>query len=241
MIIRSVVGRFMEPLVVFRGIVAGQVQRGNSLRRSSRTALPASLVLLCCSIIVSGTSRAEGLDLALSNETANLNLILNPFSPRALRSSRSPLRVAPRGSELSIGAFVNEIGDSLLHATLMARGVNISNGTQYKLGAGMKAIGGDLEEVDEKVSALALGFQASVLLGYADTNPLDFTVEAFFAPGITSFSDAEQFSELAARLQVEVIGQARAYLGYRRISFDTNDFGEQRLDRGIHLGLNITF
>lgn len=230
MVIQSVVGRFVRLFELLSGVVARRVSAAG----------PVGLAMLVCSVAMNGTARAEGLDLALSNETANLNLILNPFSPRAERSTRSPLRVAPRGSELTLGAFVNEIGDSLLHATIMARGVNISNGTQYKLGAGMKVIGGDLE-IDEKVSALALGFQASVLLGYADTNPLDFTVEAFFAPGITSFSDAEQFSELAARLQVEVIGQARAYLGYRRITFDTNDFGEQRLDRGIHLGLNITF
>ena len=211
--------------------------------RRAKSGLKAALLapLLGCLVCWSSVAKAEGLDLALSNETANLFLILNPFSPRAERTSdRNMLRIAPRGSELSIGAFINETGDSLLHATIMARGVNVSKGTQYKLGAGMKAVGGDLE-IDEKVSALALGFQASVLLGYADTNPIDFTVEGFLAPSITSFSDAEQFTELAARLQVEVIGQARAYLGYRRITFDTNDFGEQRLDRGVHLGLNITF
>ncbi len=240
MIYRSVVNKFIKSLAVLAG--TGKPVATVSACQSCRPRRFAHFgaVLIACSVVLAGTARAEGLDLALSNETANLNLILNPFSPRALRSSRNPLRAAPRGSELSIGAFVNEIGDNLLHATILARGVNIANGTQYKLGAGMKVIGGDLE-IDEKVSALALGFQASVLLGYADTNPIDFTVEGFFAPGITSFSDAEQFSEIAARLQVEVIGQARAYLGYRRISFDTNDFGEQQLDRGIHLGLNITF
>ena len=92
-----------------------------------------------CLLVFNSTARAEGLDLALSNETANLFLILNPFSPRAERSGRNPLRIAPRGSELSIGAFTNETGDNLLHATILAKGVNISNGTQYKLGAGMKA------------------------------------------------------------------------------------------------------
>jgi len=202
--------------------------------------MPLVAVMLLGNLVATNPARAEGLDLALSHETAYLFLTLNPFSPRADVSPRNPMRIAPRGSELSVGAFINETGDNLLHATIMAKGVNISNGTQYKLGAGMKIVGGDLE-IDETVSALALGFQASVLLGYADTNPLDFTVEAFFAPSITSFSDAEQYAELAARLQIEVIGQARAYLGYRRMSFDTNDFGEQRLDRGVHLGLNITF
>ena len=141
---------------------------------------------------------------------------------------------------LALGGFVNEAGDNLFHATIMARGVNRAGGTQYKLGAGMKLVGGDLD-VDETVSALALGFQTSVLLANTNTNPIDFTFEGFYAPGITSFSDALSYTELAARLQVEIIGQARAYVGYRRLTFETNDFGDQRLDRGVHIGLNITF
>ncbi len=186
------------------------------------------------------TSQAEGLDLALSDDTANLFVILNPFSPRSNLPLGGVRDRAPRGSELALGGFVNEAGDNLFHATIMARGVNRAGGTQYKLGAGMKLVGGDLD-VDETVSALALGFQTSVLLANTNTNPIDFTFEGFYAPGITSFSDALSYTELAARLQVEIIGQARAYVGYRRLTFETNDFGDQRLDRGVHIGLNITF
>ena len=80
-----------------------------------------------------------------------------------------------------------------------------------------------------------------MLLGFANTSPIDFTLEGFYAPGIASFNDAESYTELAARLQIEVIGQARAYIGYRRLTFETNDFGDQRLDRGVHIGMNITF
>lgn len=198
------------------------------------------LPLFVVAVGIQNPVKAEGIDLALGDDTANIFVILNPFSPTANLPIRGIRNRAPRGSELALGGFINEAGDNLIHATLLAKGVNRSGGTQYKLGAGMKLVGGDLE-VDESVSALALGFQASVLLANTNTNPIDFTVEGFYAPGITSFSDALSYTELAARLQVEIIGQARAYIGYRRLTFETNDFGDQRLDRGMHIGLNITF
>ena len=204
-----------------------------------RCSLPVFAFVL--SIFTAGnTAHAEGFYLALSDDTANIFVILNPFSPRSRFPGPQLGNRAPRGSEFSFGGFVNEAGDNLLHATLMARGVNRTRNTQYKLGAGMKIVGGDLD-VDETVSALALGFQTSVLLGFANTSPIDFTLEGFYAPGIASFNDAESYTELAARLQIEVIGQARAYIGYRQLTFETNDFGDQRLDRGMHIGMNITF
>ncbi len=192
-----------------------------------KKSIAALLLALSCAF-TSVPSSAGGLDLALSNETAYLAVIVNPY------------QLYEGGSELALGAFVNEPGDNLVYATLLARGVQTLDSSQYKLGAGIKAIGGDLE-VDETVGALALGFQVSMLLSSSQFNPVDFTVEGFYAPSIASFSDSEEFSELSARLQIEIIPQARAYVGYRRISFDTNDFGEQQLDRSVHLGLNITF
>jgi len=203
--------------------------------------LALSVVLLIGAGTLSSPVRAEGLDLALSDDTANLSVLLNPFNPQRFDPrKRRQIGVVPQGSELALGAFVNEVGDSLLHATILTKGVHIPNGRLYKFGAGLRVIGGDLD-IDENVSALALGFHTLVMLGFAATTPLDFIVEGWYAPGISSFGDAENYVELSARLQVEIIGQARAYVGYRRLTFDTNDFGDQELDNGVHLGLNITF
>lgn len=200
-----------------------------------------SVAMLMGAGTMSSPVRAEGLDLALSDNTANLSVLLNPFNPQRFDPrKRRQIGVVPRGSELALGAFVNEIGDNLLHATILTKGVHIPNGRLYKFGAGLRVIGGELE-VDENVSALALGFHTLVMLGFAATTPIDFIFEGWYAPGISSFSDAENYIELSARLQVEIIGQARAYVGFRRLTFETNDFGDQELDNGVHLGLNITF
>lgn len=181
---------------------------------------------------------AGGLDLALSNETANLAVLLNPHQ-----------FYQGGGSELAVGAFVSEQGDKLAHATLMARGYRQSGGTQYSLGAGMKALVGDVAipavganpETEEEVGAVALGFQVGMLLASSKHNPIELAFEGFLAPSITSFSDAERYSEVGARLQVDVIPQARAYVGYRRMNFDTNDFNNVRIDRSVHVGIKLTF
>lgn len=182
---------------------------------------------------------AAGLDLALSNETANLAVLFNPYQFRS-----------GGGSELVLGGFVNETGDNLLYATLMARGKRQSGKSVYSLGAGFRALFGELEigeelavdgEDSERVGAIGIGIQAGVLLTSSRHTPVELIGEAFMAPSITSFSDADQYTEFGARLQVEVIPQARAYLGFRRLSFDTNDFDGVQLDSGFHLGLNVSF
>ncbi|MFK7889301.1 MAG: hypothetical protein AB8B63_00680 [Granulosicoccus sp.] len=187
---------------------------------------------------------AGAIDLALSDETAYLSLI---FDTDPLYSSQFDSRDG--GSEVSIGAFISESDDNLLHATLIARGYKQANLSVYQISAGMKLIGGDIEigeefveqERSETVGALALGFQAGLILVPAQYNPVELTFEGFYAPSITSFSDAERYGEISARLQVDVTSRARAYIGYRRMRFDTNEFENVTLDRSAHFGLVLLF
>lgn len=189
-------------------------------------------VLLCVVLMFSssGSWAGGGIDLSLSSEAASLSILLNPGGVLSAGGT----------TELTIGGIVNEKGDNLYQATLLARGVRQSQGGQYNIGAGMRLIGGDLD-VDETVGALALGFQASILLAPSKFNPMDLIIEAFFAPSISSFTDAEEYSEIGARLQIDVVPQARAYIGYRRLAFDTEDFNNVTVDKSVHAGLSIRF
>jgi len=187
---------------------------------------------------------AAGLDLSLSDETANLVYL---FRNDPLNRSRQPNQDG--GSELAAGIFFNEGGAQLAHGTLLARGYRQSASTQYHVSAGMRLIAGGIEVKndttggtdDESVGALALGFQAGMLLQSADYNPVEVTFEGFYAPSITSFSDAERYGEVSVKLQIEIMTRARAYIGYRRMRFDTNIFENVTLDRSAHFGLNISF
>ena len=201
--------------------------------------------LLAGVVLLVGSTQAlaGGLDIALSNDTANIAYTFNgdPLS----RHNRADIK---GGTELSVGGFINESGDNVLHATLMARGIQQYVLSQYNISAGIKLIGGEIEVETpiegmmeaETVGALALGFQAGLVMP-SRYNPVELSFSGFYAPSITSFSDAERFGELTARLQVEVTTKARAYIGYRRLLFDTNDAENVRLDHNAHFGLSISF
>ena len=209
------------------------------MQKAMKQAL-AGLALLSGGALLSPVATASAIDFALSNETANFSVVLNP---RQFYTGG--------GSELAFGGFVSEEDDRLAHVSLMARGTRPTAASRYNLAAGLKAIVGEIaidpervvvgDEDSEKVGAVALGFQTEVLLSQSRRNPVELGFDVFFAPSIASFSDAEQFSEIAARLQIEIIPQARAYVGYRRMGFDTNDYDKVRLDRSVHVGLRIVY
>ena len=190
---------------------------------------------------------AGGLDLSLSNETANLVITLDrdPFLNNQFDDQS---RTQAGGAELAVGGFITEVGDNLLHATLLARGIRQSANSQYQIGAGMKLVGGEIEvgidrgnDESDTVGALALGFQTIMLLLPSNYNPVELSLEGFFAPSITSFADAERYGEISAKLQFEIMPRARAYVGYRRMRIDTAEFDNIRLDRSAHFGLSISF
>lgn len=199
----------------------------------------AGLVLL----VGSTQAFAGGLDIALSDDTANISLTL---SQDPLARQHGGYRDG--GSELAVGGFISETGDNVLHLTFLARGIQQTLRSQYNLSAGMKFIAGEVEAdtleagvfESESVGALALGIQVGMVVP-SNYNPVEFSVEGFYAPSITSFADAERYGELAARMQVEIMPRARAYVGYRRMMFDTNDADNVRLDHSAHFGLSISF
>jgi len=197
-----------------------------------------ALALLMASMTTSMSVRAAGLDIALSNDTANIAVLFNPYT-----FSKGG------GSELSVGGFLNETGDNLLFASLMAHGIRNIPGQQYTLAAGVKLLTGELEVGDqfvdavgssESVGALGLGFKAGYVIP-ARQNPMELSLEGFIAPNITSFGDAEGYTEINARFQVEIIPAALTYIGYRRVEFDTNNFNDVRLDSSLHLGIKLAF
>jgi len=195
-------------------------------------------------LIVPMSSWAGSIDLSLSNQTANLQYL---FNEDVLYPEQTSVKAG--GSELSLGLFFNENSENLVYGTLFARGYRQAAGTQYQVSAGMRLLGGNISIEDEEqgrdeeesIGALALGFQAGLLLIPGKYNPVDITFEGFYAPSITSFSDAERYGQVSVKLQVEIMPRARAYIGYRRIRFDTNDYADITLDRSAHFGLNLSF
>ena len=182
----------------------------------------AAAVLAVCSTAV----HADGLDISLSDETANIVYLTDSGS------------FGYGGADIGFGVFFNEEDDFLAHANLLVTS-NPLSGNNFQFGVGTKAYLGTVDQVDEDVAAIAIGGLARYVIP-AQT-PMAFSLEGYWAPDITSFSDAEGVQELTARFEIEVLPSTRGYIGYRLLEPELEDAGDVEIDDEIHLGIRITF
>lgn len=177
---------------------------------------------------MSNEANAAGLDLALSNETANIEVFtpLNNF--------------IEQGSQLSLGLFYNELDDAVGYAKLVAVGTQTNTRLPYRLSVGAKAYAGEVKEANADVGAIAIG--GAIEIQYAEGyNPIDLTIEGFFTPGITTFGDTESVIEIGARLSVEIVPQAKAFIGYRNFEVEDTNNITWELDDNVHFGIRLQF
>ena len=104
-------------------------------------------------------------------------------------------------------------------------------------GVGLKGVMAEVN--DFNAAALALGGQMRFSL--PATARLGIVGELYFSPNIVTYRDAERFVQADARLEYELIPQASAYIGYRRITFSLANKTEAVLDTGFNAGVRISF
>lgn len=193
---------------------------GNTMRKL----LP---VAAAVALIVGKPVHATGLDLALSNETANIE-------------GFTPLSVIDEGGQLGVGVFYNDLDDVVFHSTLIAMGNQTNTRVPYQLAVGVKVLAGEIKEAGVDVGALAIGGSINIQypIGY---NPVDFNVEAYFTPGITTFGDTESVIEISSRLSIEIVPQAKAFIGYRLLEIEDQNNVTWELDDNVHFGIRLQF
>lgn len=197
-----------------------------------RTLLP----VIVLGLLLSTSTRASGLDLSLSNETANIEYL-------------SPVRKLTRGvggrqlestGLFTAGLFYNELDDVVVHAKLIAVGNQTKTRVPYQLEFGVKAYAGEVKEDDTSVGALAVGGGIKIQ-NPARFNPIDLKIEAFFTPGITTFGDTDSLLEIGARVSLEIVPAAKAFLGYRLLEVENDSHATLELDDNLHLGIRLQF
>ncbi len=105
-------------------------------------------------------------------------------------------------------------------------------------GIGLKAL--VAKAGDFNAAALALGGQMR-FSSPGDTR-LGVVGELYFSPNIVTYRDAERFVEANVRLEYELISQASAYVGYRRITFSIANYNTDAvLDTGFNAGVRLSF
>ena len=105
------------------------------------------------------------------------------------------------------------------------------------VGVGVKGIMATADNSD----ALALALGGQVRFSPPSASRFGITGQFYAAPNIVTFGDADRFIETGVRLEYEILPQAVAYLGYRKIKFGLETSPDAVLDEGAHVGVKITF
>lgn len=106
------------------------------------------------------------------------------------------------------------------------------------VGAGIKGLTAKAQRFN--ATALAIGG----MVKYAPLANRRFSIvgELYLSPNIVTFGDADRYVETNVRFEYELIPQASAYIGYRKINFGLENYPvDAVLDEGAHLGLRIMF
>ncbi|WLQ14615.1 YfaZ family outer membrane protein [Hahella aquimaris] len=165
---------------------------------------------------------ASELDFNIGDESVNVQVNMLPQS---------------RDFETGLGYLYHKGGGHLLNGDLHARGQTAIGNLPTTVG-----IGAQLDvftESDVDGSAIALGGYAHIKI--PSVPGLGLKVAGHFAPSITSFQDAEQFSRFDVKTTYRVIPNADIYLGYRVIKADIERHDDITLDEGLNVGFALQF
>lgn len=172
--------------------------------------------------------QARGFDLRLADETAEI-LYLTESSTFGYG-----------GADVGVGFFFNEADDVSFSASAMISGHGAGNNRALKFGVGFKGLFTSIDVLDEEVGALAIGGQVRYV--FPSATPVAFLLEGFIAPSIVSFSGADQYTEFRAAIELEVTPSARAYVGYRNMQYELENYSpDYELDDDWHVGVRVEF
>lgn len=173
---------------------------------------------------------ARGVDLKLADEMAEINYLTESST------------FGYGGTDIGLGIMFTENDDFQIHGQMMITGNPAGNNKALQFGIGGKLMFASIDAnnlVDEEFGALAIGGQLRYVI--PSTTPIAFTAGAFYAPGITSYSGADEYSEFSFAIELEVTPSARAYIGYRNMEYELESGPEIELDDGGHVGIKFDF
>lgn len=179
-------------------------------------------------LTLSTAAMADSIDLNLRNSSAQFQY------------STAMGRDALGKTEFHIGALYSDQNHA--NNTLADLGVAVKddlgdNAPGISVGVGIKGLVGHTEGTNE--SAIAIGG----MLRYSppDLSRLGVIGQLYVAPNITTFGDADRYVETSLRVEYEVIPSAAAYIGYRDIQFNLNAGPNATVDKGVFIGVRMSF
>lgn len=191
-----------------------------------KRSIAAAVIAAACS----APAHAAGLDISLSDDTANFVWLTDAGS------------LGYGGADVGFGLFFSE-NDTDDHDFVGTVNLLVTNnpasGNNFQLGVGAKAYAGQVDEPEEDVAAIAIGGLVRYII--PSETPMGIALEGYAAPSVTSFGDTERMREIMARFELEVMPSTRGYIGYRFLEPELDEAGDVELDDQLHVGVRVVF
>lgn len=187
-----------------------------------RSRMICGLALMC----VAQTSTADVFEAHLSQDAAQFSYI------------RDSGLLGSGDADLGFGLFFNDDSDIMLSLGLSVSGVPAGD-QGFSFGVGGRVYLGFVDDPSDDFQAVALG--AEVRYTIPGNTPLHLAASGYFAPGVTTFGDADNFHDIWARFEVQVTPGAAAFVGYRHVEAELDRDSSYRLDDNVHLGVRFNF
>jgi len=178
-------------------------------------------------LAVSSHTHARGVDIKLADKMAELTYLAESST------------FGYGGADIGLGLFFNEDDDVQINGEVMVTGNPAGNNKAIQFGVGAKLVYTSIDVLDDEVGALALAGQFRYVI--PSSTPIAFLASVYYAPGITSFNGADQYSEYRFAIELEVTPSARAYVGFRNMEYEFENGGEYELDDRGHFGVKFDF
>lgn len=181
---------------------------------------------LAIALLAASTSAlADTVDINLSDKSAQMRYSM-PLGRDSLGKS-----------EFNAGFLYTEGGKGMIDAGMQVMNEVGTNLPGLTVGLGFKGLAASVAKYD--AAALALGGQ--VRFSPSIAKRLGLVGQFYFAPKIVTFGDANRYVETGLRLEYEILPQATAYVGYRKIRFGIDNNPGATLDEGANVGIKFLF
>ncbi|MBN4080407.1 hypothetical protein JYT31_01970 [Beggiatoa alba] len=137
---------------------------------------------------------------------------------------------------LDVGTGILIADDNLVHLGVAVRHQTVDSALKL-------SIGGRLYYSDiAGKNPLLFAFGGSLLLMPSNLSRLGIGLSYFTAPGVTTFTDADSFTEYSVSLHYQITPQANLYFGYQLVNIQlSNESDDRDFEKGSFFGLRIDF
>ncbi len=187
------------------------------------------IVLTTMALLFSHWAFADDLDIQLSNKSARF-----VYAAEVFGGEFGP-------TDLELGGYFNEDKDKLFHLGLLVRNDTLDN--PLSIGIGTRLYYGDVGnhagQTPAKATVITIGGE---LLYVPDAfNGFGVGFYYYVAPSVTSFQDADGFTEYGGVVNYAITEQASFYVGYRKIEVEIESGSDIEVDAGLIYGFNLRF